>query len=312
MRQASAPAAPRLGLVCITASSEIRYRTITRTRFLALGVKDRRAALAEVYRSNVATLHEAVQFCLKNAFGLYRISASLFPFADTPFGFKILKGLTAELRRVGRHALDASLRLVNHPDQYVVLNSESPAVVRNSVTILEAQAAVFDLLEQPRSPWAAIEIHGGKRGRGDALIHTVRRLPEPIRARLVLENDERAFGAADMLAICQEAGVPMVFDAHHHVVHERLSTYEHPSVASYLEAAGKTWPDPAWQLVHISNGRESFLDPTHSDLIRVMPSAYRHAPYIEVEAKGKELAIQLLQRTWARAGPGRLGGGRVK
>ena len=309
MRQASLPAAPRLGLVCVTASSEIRYRTITRTRFLALGIKERQAALGEIYRSNIETLHEAVRFCLKNGFGLYRISASLFPFADTPFGFRILNGMAAELHRIGRLALDARLRLVNHPDQYVVLNSEAPAVVRNSMTILDAQAAVFDLLEQPRSPWAAIEIHGGKSGRGHALIQTVRRLPEPVRARLVLENDERAFGAAEMLAVCQEAGVPMVFDAHHHVVHERLSTYEHASVASYLEAAGKTWPDPAWQLVHISNGRDSFLDPAHSDMIAVMPSAYRNAPYIEVEAKGKELAIKRLQRTWAGARPGGLGVG---
>jgi UV DNA damage endonuclease len=264
-----------------------------------LGIKERRAALTEIYESNIRTLRKAVEFCLRNEFGLYRISASLFPFADTPFGFHILKNCAAELRQIGRRALDARLRLVNHPDQYVVLNSESPAVVHNSLTILDAQAAVFDLLEQPRSPWAAIEIHGGKSGRGPSLIHTVRQLDEPIRARLVLENDERAFGAADMLAICQEAGVPMVFDAHHHVVHERLSSYEHPSVAYYLNAAQKTWPDPAWQLVHISNGRDSFLDPAHSDMITVMPSAYRNAPYIEVEAKGKERAIRRLKRSWA-------------
>jgi UV DNA damage endonuclease len=65
-----------------------------------------------------------------------------------------------------------------------------------------------------------------------------------------------------------------------------------------LAAASTTWPDPQWQLVHISNGSESFNDPHHSDLITVMPSAYRNAPWIEVEAKLKEQAIDKLRTEW--------------
>ena len=83
----------------------------------------------------------------------------------------------------------------------------------------------------------------------------------------------------------------MIFDAHHHVVHERLDSYDDPSIARMLALARETWPDPEWQLVHISNGRESFNDPRHSDLITTMPAAYRDAPWIEVEAKLKEQAI---------------------
>ena len=87
----------------------------------------------------------------------------------------------------------------------------------------------------------------------------------------------------------------MVFDAHHHVVHEKLQNYEDPSIAKMLRAARETWRVPEWQLVHISNGREFFNDRHHSDLIAVMPSAYRNAPWIEVEAKLKELAIEKLK-----------------
>jgi UV DNA damage endonuclease len=63
-------------------------------------------------------------------------------------------------------------------------------------------------------------------------------------------------------------------------------------VAETLAKARATWPDPAHQLVHISNGREGFNDRQHSDLISVMPSSYLQAPWIEIEAKHKEDAIR--------------------
>jgi len=69
-------------------------------------------------------------------------------------------------------------------------------------------------------------------------------------------------------------------------------------VGEMLAAARTTWPDPTWQLVHISNGRDSLHDPRHSDLIATMPNSYRQAPWIEVEAKHKEVAIAQLRQTW--------------
>lgn len=90
----------------------------------------------------------------------------------------------------------------------------------------------------------------------------------------------------------------MVFDAHHHLVHEQLASYDDASVEQALALARDTWPDPAWQLVHISNGRDSLHDPRHSDLIWNMPQSFQFAPWIEVEAKQKELAIEQLKRDW--------------
>lgn len=163
-------------------------------------------------------------------------------------------------------------------------------------------ARLLDLLVQPRSPWAVLEIHGGKGNRAAQLVRGIETLPEAIRTRLALENDEYAYGAAEILAICRTAGVPMVFDAHHHICHERLDSYDHLSVAAMLAEARTTWPVPAWQLVHISNGRASFTDRQHSDVITVMPEAYRKAPWIEVEAKRKEEAIRKLRHDWLADG----------
>jgi UV DNA damage endonuclease len=147
-----------------------------------------------------------------------------------------------------------------------------------------------------------MEIPGGTGARAARLVEVIRALPEEIRTRLALENDEYAYSAAQILEVCRAAGVPMVFDAHHHVCREGLSSYEDESVAHYLAAARETWPVPEWQLVHISNGRTAFSDRHHSDFITDMPSSYRRAPWIEVEAKQKELAIEKLRDEWLTEG----------
>lgn len=145
-----------------------------------------------------------------------------------------------------------------------------------------------------------LEVHGGKSNRSDALVSAIAQLPDAIRSRLGLENDEYSYSAEAIWQICKRSGLPMVFDAHHHVVHHKLASYEDPSVGEMLLKARETWPDPEHQLVHISNGRASFNDRQHSDLIETMPSSYASAPWIEIEAKFKEDAIRGLQ-PWQQA-----------
>lgn len=289
---------PQLGLVCITSSKDVRYRMVTRKRLLEQSDEGQRRILEDIYRDNIQTFDKAMAYCLAEGIRLYRIPSSIFPFADEDIGRAVLAPFAATLGRSGRRATEHGIRLVMHPDQFVVLSSDSEGVVANSIKILQMHADIMDLLEQPRSPWALLEVHGGKGQRADALVQRIATLPDGIRCRLGLENDEYAYGADEIHDICMRSGVPMVFDAHHHIVHAKLSSYDDPSVGAMLLKARATWANPAHQLVHISNGRESFNDRQHSDLISVMPSSYLAAPYIEIEAKLKEEAIRGL-RGWS-------------
>ena len=286
-----------LGLVCITVSKDIRYRTVTRKRLLEQSDAGQRKILDEIYRDNIQTLAGALQYCKREGIRLYRMPSSIFPFFDEDVGREVMQALAPSLARTGQRASEMGLRLVMHPDQFVVLSSDSKDVVANSVKILQMHADIMDLLQQPRSPWAVLEIHGGKANRSDALVERIRELPDAIRLRLCLENDEYSYNAEQIHDVCTRAQVPMVFDAHHHIVSEKLPSYDDPSVAEMLAKARDTWPDPEHQLVHISNGREGFNDRQHSDLISTMPADYAHAPWIEIEAKNKEEAIAGL-RTW--------------
>ncbi len=287
-----------LGLVCITNSDEVRYKTVTRKRLLSFDEAAQGEILRNLYRENIARLRKATEFCRANDINLYRMTSALFPFSDESAGAAILEEFSADLADIGTNAIEKGLRLVLHPDQFVVLSSDSEAVVANSVKILKMHAKTMDLLKQPRSEWAAMTIHGGKSDRRDRMVENIGKLPEEIRSRIVLENDEYAYSSDEILDICRRAKVPMVFDAHHHICHENLEDYDNESVEKAFWAARETWANPDLQLVHISNGRERFGDRAHHDLIVTMPQVFRFAPWIEVEAKHKEIAIAKLQIEW--------------
>lgn len=290
---------PELGLVCITYSDAVRYRALTRKRLLQFTPEEQTAMLRDLYRDNLARLNLAIAFCRDNQINLYRLTSALFPFADTEIGAGVLAEIAEEMRLTGGRAIAQGLRIVLHPDQFCVLSSDSPHVIENSILILRTHGMIFDMLGLPRSTWAAMNIHGGKGDRSDRLVSVIRDLPDEIRTRLVLENDEHAYNSAQILDVCRRADVPMCFDAHHHICQGSYSSYEHESVSHYLDAARETWGDHReWQLTHISNGLEYFNDPKHGHLVTVMPSSYSRAAWIEVEAKGKEEAIWKLREEW--------------
>lgn len=282
-----------LGLVCITYSDEIRFKTLTRTRYLKLDLSERQKTLAALYKHNLRLLLRALEFCQEHSLKLYRMSANLFPLSDLEddIGKALLYEMRNDLGQVGELARNYGIRVVIHPEQFVVLNSERPDVVKNSIKMLENHALSLDFLGLEPSPWTAMNIHGGKGGRAQVLIDTIRRLAPSVKNRLTLENDERAYSAAEILEICVQAGVPMIFDVHHHVVKEGLSSFEDSSIAEFTRLARQTWQPPDWQIVHLSNGREGLSDNKHSDKIHTFPSAFAEVSWIEVEAKAKEEAI---------------------
>ena len=296
---------PALGLVCITASPQIRYRTITRTNYLRLEPAARLEKLRELYASNSAKLLEALTFCFTTGIGLYRVTSQLFPMHDLAdgVGAMVLDEIAPGLLEVGRRSQQCGIRVVIHPEQFVVLSSDSPTIAQNAVALLTGHARQMDLMGLPRTQWSMLLIHGGKGGRSDALVERIAALPDNVRHRLALENDEHAYGAQAILEVCQRAGVPMVFDAHHHVIHQKLDSYEHPSIAQFTQAARATWSDPTWQIAHLSNGKERFADRRHSDLIDHFPSAFLGVPFVEIEAKAKEIAILDLRERLSKKPP---------
>lgn len=290
----STPTSPQFGLVCLTVGPELRFRTVTLSRYLALNQAEREAKLLGLYSENIRILHSAAHYCAARGIRLYRMSSSLFPMLDLRgdgTGEAVLQGLGAELRAAGTAFQEADVRVLMHPEQFIVLNSDRPEVRASSLHAIQSHARVMDGLGLERSAWNLLLLHGGKGGRAAELQALIPDLPDPVRLRLGLENDERSYGPQDLLPVCEATGTPFVFDAHHHVVREKLDDQEDPSVREWVLAARQTWHPCSWQIVHLSNGLEGPRDRRHSYLITQMPSAYADVPWIEVEAKGKEEAL---------------------
>ena len=291
--------------MCLSGDGQVAYRSITRARFLSLGPVKRVAALRAVYWDNIQRLHWALTYCHERHIRLYRVSAAIFPLADYKTGQDLLESMKHLLGSIGRRARRLGVRVIMHPDQFVVLNSETAKTRRVSKIIMEKYGLAFDLMGLPRSPEALLNIHGGKAGRSDELVAAIETLPENVRSRITLENDEFSFGVDDILDVSRRTGVPTLFDCHHHVIKEGLDSYDHPSVLDATLAAAATWPDPALATYHVSNGHEAFRDRYHSVFIDRMPAAFADVPWLEVEARGKEEAIFHLRRSWPECGDAR-------
>jgi UV DNA damage endonuclease len=79
-------------------------------------------------------------------------------------------------------------------------------------------------------------VYGDREASLARFIARAKLLPETIRRRLVIENDERSYNLADCLQVAEATGLPVVLDAYHHALSNRGE-----SVAVALAAAAETW-----------------------------------------------------------------------
>ena len=263
---------------------------------------------------------------------MYRISSDLAPYAthpDLPQFHGQVAECDADLAAIGAKARRLGIRLSFHPSQFVVLNSPDPALVGKSIADLASQAEMLDRMGLGPEAVLVIHLGGTYDDRPAARVRWVEtweaRLPQHVKARLVLENDDIRFDAADALWVHGETGVRLVFDHHHHWVlnHAGLGLAE--AAARFLD----TWPDGVRPKIHFSSPRtamkvvrrpvpgtkrteEALVEPlltAHAELvnpfefasfIRLLPGRVFD---VMVEAKAKDVAVLRLRRDLARCAP---------
>lgn len=257
---------------------------------------DARAKLSRLCLDNADALRSALKFCAGAGIGCFRILSQVLPLkthpehgydvADLPDGDEIVRRFKNCRSLAKKHGL----RTCFHPDQFVVLNSRTPAVVESSLRELEYQAEVAEWVGAD-----VVNVHGGG-GFGDKskaladLARNIDRLSPRARKRLTIENDDVVFTPADLLPLCRTTGVPMVYDVHHHRCNR-----DDMSVEQATDEAVATWRREP--MFHISSPIEGWRGPhprRHSDVIDIddFPACWRGLDVtVEVEAKAKEFAV---------------------
>ena len=251
---------------------------------------------------NCKDLFEIVKWNNENGFPFFRITSNLFPWSseykleDMPDYFEI--GST--LANVGKYVADNNMRITSHPGPFNVLTSPHPHVVDNCINDLSTHGEVFDMMGLSRTPYNKINIHiGGAYGDKESAMArfctNFVRLPDSVKSRLTVENDDKAtmYSVRDLYdGVYKVIGIPIVFDYHHHQFCTGDLTEQ-----KALELAIKTWGDIK-PVVHYSESRrdekkdDTIRVQAHSDYVYEKIETYGHDIDIMVEAKAKELAVQ--------------------
>jgi UV DNA damage endonuclease len=201
------------------------------------------------------------------------------------------------------------------------MNAPDKKLRAQSVKDLACQAEILDRMNL--GPEAVLVIHVGgayddKSAAAARWVACYQALPEPVRRRLVLENDDVRFSAADVLNIHDRTGVPLVFDVQHHQCLNPQGLPWRPTLEQFL----RTWPVGVRPKVHYSSPRTQMRA-----IVRTNPKTGRrgtflqppvwtaHADYVHpfefvrfaretkdlhfdimLEAKAKDQALQRLRR----------------
>jgi UV DNA damage endonuclease len=294
-----------LGYACINMgfSERPKKQRITTNRSM---IKRTFKARGPKYASELALLNsrdlmKILKWNTENGINFFRMSSDIFPWASE-YDIKDLpdyEQIAEALAQAGEYARSVNQRLTTHPDHFNKLTSPHERVIKNTIRDLEIHGELMDLLGQPRTPWAKINIHvgatyGDKPMAIDNFCRNFERLSPAVRSRLTVENDDRAslYSTAELVEeIHSRIGIPVVHDFHHH-----LFTHRGMSQAEALGLARSTWGDII-PVVHYSESRaKEYNDPkirpqAHSDRIVNYIDTYGYDVHIMIEAKHKELAL---------------------
>ena len=299
-----------LGLCCqwveprTKRSGEVIYENIINEKLLQLGRFNNGgydiSRIVNTYHNNVDEHIKLIPKLVANKIKVFRMTSNMLPLFE--FNQELIERdelLKRKFAKLGSLFMENDIRVTCHPGQFCIINSNEDRVIKNAIKELQYHAWMFDMMGLERSPYYAINIHGGKRGNFDKLVETINtRLPDSVRSRLTLENDEKCFSVKQLVEVHKMTGVPVVFDSHHFVFNQ-----DGMDMVEAFNASYDTWMScDVKPLQHLSNtepGMEngSFSEKRkHSFLIHYVPKpqliglSYDMID-VDVEAKGKNIAL---------------------
>jgi UV DNA damage endonuclease len=208
-------------------------------------------------RVSIGYLHAIFDYLDEVDIRMYRLSSGVAPYIthpDLPQFWNQIEECRDELAALGAKARRYDLRLSSHPGQYSLLNAVDDVVYANSLRDFDYHVALLDALGMPPDHKVVTHVGGvydDKEASRDRFVARYETLPERVKARLVVENDETHYGLPDVLAIHERVGIPVVWDWLHHAVYNPAGIPA--DEATRLMTA--TWPAGQTPKIHFSSQR---------------------------------------------------------
>lgn len=224
----------KIGYPCINLALPCRAGRTFRLRHYS---KER---LCETVDNNLSCLQSILEYNKNKRIRFFRITSDLVPFASHAVNtFPWQDHFKKKFKKIGSFIRHNKMRVSMHPDQFTLINSRDRLIYQRSLKELKYHADILDLMQLPFT--AKIQIHvggvyGDKRTSIERFIKRYKMVPESIRRRLVIENDERSYSLEDCMFINKTLRIPVVFDTLHHHLKNNGETIE-----SALGLMVKTW-----------------------------------------------------------------------
>jgi UV DNA damage endonuclease len=266
-------------------------------------------------RVSLQYVAQILQYAAAHGIHMYRLSSNIAPYytdlTRPEFGHQ-LDEAGAELAAVGALARQLDIRLSMHPGQYTVLNSPDECIAAAARRELQYATDVLDWMGQPDDNKVILHIGGVYGDKPAALARWIAQyatLPERVRARLVIENDDRLYRMGDVLEVHAATGAPVVFDNLHHTLNPTAGLPERAALAAALA----TWPAGQTPKTHYSDRRTEPIEVKRKGMVKLTKPSYgAHADYVDparfaayrqaaqglpdfdvmFEAKAKDLAVR--------------------
>jgi len=259
---------------------------------------DRNSRLRHILQDNLDTTLRILFYNAAHGVHLYRMTSNTVPLATHPIttGWDYLEEYQDKWRKIGTLIKKYDMRISAHPDHYTLLNSQKPEVLESALRDLNYHLSLFEAIGLSPAPQLVLHIGGLYNDKQTSIlrfINVFNELPECIRLRIMLENDDKSYSANDVLTLCQYLNCPMVLDIHHHLCHNNG------------EELGNLWPDivNTWRnnvpKIHVSSPKNSKAFRSHADNVEVAD----FLPFLQtakelnrdfdvmVEAKQKDIAM---------------------
>lgn len=316
----------RLGLCCsiITLKSQHNIYSSRRSNYKTIIDNGLKFGL-NVAKANLSDLLRMILWAKNHGIQVMRLSSELVPHGNNikledHFGkagkeYTSLKQLKPYLKSIGNLAKKEGVRLTFHPGQFVQMASPNEVAYKNSIRELTMHATFLDMMGMPDDSVIVFHIGGAycdKPGTIKRFINNFNKLPEVVKKRLVLENDEKCYDVEDVLTICEAVNVPLVFDIFHYYCYKKYHPNEpQKSIDKLMPRVLKTWKSrnirPKFhlseQMPNKPIGSHSlFIDSIPKEFLEV-PSKYGVEVDIMIEAKGKEVTIGKLYNKYPSLAP---------
>ena len=277
-------------------------KALTFTRYSALPKGDRIEKLKEVTSQNLINTKRILHYNIAHEMKLYRFSSSLVPLATHPeVEWDFITPFKEEWKELGELVKKNQLRTSFHPNQFTLFTSPKDDITKNAVRDMEFHYAMLEAMGIVQQ--SIINIHiGGAYGDKEKTLQrfheNFKQLPDTIKKRTTLENDDKTYNIKETLLTCEQERVPMILDFHHHLANDGGH-----DLSDYLERIFLTWQvSDLIPKVHLSSPKSEKTFRSHADFVSLdfirpflnIAKELNQDFDVMIEAKQKDLAMQKL------------------